>query len=168
MTTKDTTPIEPDATGEEAGDRDPAWYREQIDKVTGQRDDALAKLERLAFADLGLDAEKGVGKALKLTFEGEIDPENTAALKEAAGEFGWQPNTETQHPAPETTADADISDAESRIGQLDKASTPAEPNALRDEGEAALEKGDVAGAIGSFVAEQMRDGTIDLGGPSKK
>jgi hypothetical protein len=167
LTTEDTTPsIEPDPQGEEAGDRDPAWYREQIETVTGQRDKALATLERLAFADLGLTAEAGVGKALKLTFEGEIDPEDTTALKEAAGEFGW--TAEVTAPPPETTAKPDVSDAESRIGLLDKASTPAEPNALRDEGEAALEKGDVAGAIGSFVAEQMQDGTIDLGGPSGK
>ena len=163
MTTEDTA--ETAGTGEEAGDRDPAWYREQIETVTGQRDTALAKLERLAFADLGLTADSGVGKALKLTFEGEIDPEDTAALKEAAGEFGWQPENDA---APETTTNVDLSDAESRIAKLDKASTPAEPNALRDEGEAALEKGDVAGAIGSFVAEQMKDGTIDLGGPAKQ
>ena len=163
MTTEDTTPTETD-TGEEAGDRDPAWYREQIETVKGERDTALAKLERLAFADLGLIADSGVGKALKLTFEGEIDPEDTTALKEAAGEFGWQPENDA---ATETTTDLDLSDAESRIAQLDKASTPAEPNALRDEGEAALEKGDVAGAIGSFVAKQMQDGTIDLGGPTK-
>jgi hypothetical protein len=164
LTTKDTTPIEPDAQGEEAGDRDPAWYREQIETVKGERDDALAKLERLAFADLGLTADTGVGKALKLTFEGEIDPENTAALKEAAGEFGWTAETTA---APETTTDVDISDAESRIGKLDKASTPAEPNALRDEGDAALEKGDVTGAIGAFVAEQVKDGTVNLGGPNQ-
>ena len=163
MTTEDTA--ETAGTGEEAGDRDPAWYREQIETVTGQRDTALAKLERLAFADLGLTAESGVGKALKLTFEGEIDPEDTTALREAAGEFGW--TAETDATAPETTAKPEVSDAEGRIGQLERVSTPAEPNALRDEGEAALEKGDVAGAIGSFVAEQMKDGTIDLGGPSK-
>ncbi len=165
MTTDDTT-IEPDeGTGEEAGDRDPKWYREQLETVKGERDTALAKLERLAFADLGItDTESGIGKALKLTFEGEIDPEDTAALKEAATEFGWQPENDA---APETTTDVDLSDAESRIAKLDKASTPAEPNALRDEGEAALEKGDVAGAIGSFVAEQVKDGTIDLGGPTK-
>ena len=165
MTTKDPTPTA-DEAGEEAGDRDPAWYREQIETVKGERDVALAKLERLAFADLGLTADSGVGKALKLTFEGEIDPEDTAALKEAAGEFGWQATADAA--TPDTSAKPDVSDAESRIAQLDKASTPAEPNALRDEGEAALEAGDVAGAIGSFVAEQMKDGTIDLGGPAKQ
>ena len=165
MTTKDTTE-NADETDEEAGDRDPAWYREQIETVTGQRDAALAKLERLAFADLGItDTETGIGKALKLTFEGEIDPENTAALKEAASEFGWQ--VEPDATPTETTTDQAVSDAERRIAELDKASTPAEPNALRDEGDAALEKGDVAGAIGSFVAEQIKDGTVNLGGPNK-
>jgi len=163
LTTEDTTPTETD-TGEEAGDRDPAWYREQIETVKGERDTALAKLERLAFADLGLIADSGVGKALKLTFEGEIDPEDTAALKEAAAEFGWQAESNA---APETTTNVDLSNAEGRIAQLDKASTPAEPNALRDEGEAAVAAGDVDGAIKSFVAEQIKDGTIDLGGPSK-
>ena len=168
MTTEDTAKTAAEAIVEdldaEGKPREPAWYREQIETVKGERDSALAKLERLTFAGLGLDAEKGVGKALKLTFEGEIDPEDTAALREAAAEFGWQ---EEPDAPPETTAQPDVSDAESRIRQLEGASTPAEPNALRDEGEAALEKGDVAGAIGSFVAEQMKDGTIDLGGPDK-
>ena len=165
MTTEDTA-IEPDeGTGEEAGDRDPKWYREQLETIKGERDVALAKLERLAFADLGLTTDKGVGKALKLTFEGEIDPENTAALKDAAGEFGWQ--AEPDAGAPDTTAKPEVSDAEGRIGQLERVSTPAEPNALRDEGEAALDKGDVAGAIGAFVAEQIKDGTVDLCGPSQ-
>lgn len=163
MTTEDTAETA-DETGEETGDRDPAWYREQIEKVTGQRDTALAKLERLAYANLGLKTDAGIGKALKLTYEGEIDPEDTAALREAAAEFGWQAEADA---APETTAKPEVSDAESRIRQLEGASTPAEPNALRDEGDAALEKGDVVGAIGAFVAEQIKDGTVDLGGPSQ-
>ncbi len=166
MTTKDPAPTEETAadTGEEAGDRDPAWYREQLETVKGERDTALAKLERLAFADLGLTVESGVGKALKLTFEGEIDPEDTEALKEAATEFGWQ--AEVSAP-PETTAKPDVSDAESRIAKLEKVSEPADPDALKDEGEKAVAEGDVDGAIGAFVAEQQRDGTIDLGGPSQ-
>ena len=167
MTTKDPTPTEETAgeTGEEAGDRDPAWYREQIETVKGERDVALAKLERLAFADLGItDTESGIGKALKLTFEGEIDPEDTAALKEAATEFGWQEDADAA--TTETTAKPEVSDAESRIAQLEKASTPAEPDALKDEGDAAVEAGDVTGAIGAFVAKQLEDGTINLGGPT--
>ncbi len=166
MTTKDPAQTTEPETGEEAGDRDPAWYREQIATVTGKLDTAVAKLERLAFADLGItDTESGVGKALKLTFEGEIDPEDTAALKEAATEFGWQ--AEVTAP-PETTAKPDVSDAEGRIGQLEKVSEPADPDPLKDEGAKALAEGDIDGAIGSFVAQQQKDGTIDLGGPSQQ
>ena len=166
MTTEDTAETADD-TDEETGDRDPAWYREQLKEVKGQRDTALAKLERLAFAELGItDTESGMGKALKLTYEGDIDPEDTAALKEAAAEFGWKEaeDADTQPETP-TTAQPEVSDAEGRIRQLEGASTPAEPNALRDEGEAALEAGKPDEAIAAFVAEQMRDGTIDLGGP---
>ena len=165
MTTEDTAETA-DESGEETGDRDPAWYREQLKEVKGQRDTALAKLERLAFAQLGItNTESGMGKALKLTFEGEIDPEDTAELKEAAAEFGWKPEVDAAPETP-TTAQPEVSDAEGRIRQLEGASTPAEPNALEDEGDAAVEAGDAAGAIGAFVAKQMKDGTIDLGGPN--
>ncbi len=160
MTTEDTA--ETDTTTEEAGDRDPAWYREQIETVKGQRDAAVAKLERLAYRDLGLDPKEGMGKAVSLTFDGDIDPEDTSALKEHAATMGWEAEPETPV---ETTSKPEISDAEGRSRQLESASMPAEPNALKDEGQAAVEAGDAEGAIAAFVAEQMQEGTIDLGGP---
>lgn len=162
MTTQDPAETATE-TGEEPGDRDPAWYREQLETVKGQRDAALTKLERLAYRDLGLDPGEGMGKAVKLTFEGDIDPEDTAALKEHAATMGWDAESET--PPVETTTKPEVSDAEGRIKKLEAASTPAEPDALKDEGEAALEAGDATGAIAAFVATQMKDGTVDLGGP---
>lgn len=161
MTTEDTAETATETT-EDEGDRDPAWYREQIEKVKEQRDAALTKLERLAYRDLGLNPGEGMGKAVRLTYEGDIDPEDTSALKEHATTMGWEAAPEKPV---ETTAKPEVSDAEARIGKLEAASTPAEPDALKDEGEAAVEAGDAEGAIAAFVAKQMQDGTIDLGGP---
>lgn len=163
MTTNDAIPT--DGESAEQG-KDPAWYREQMESAKKVNAELQAKLERLAFKSVGLDPATGMGKAIKMTFEGPVDPENLTPLVEhAKSEFDLELTT-TATVAP-TTAKPEVSAAESRIGALSGASTPAEPNVLQDTADAKLSKGDTTGALAAMLEKQIADGNLNIGGPKQ-
>jgi hypothetical protein len=150
-------------------DRDPAWYRNVIESKDAKITELEGRLTRLSYKELNLDPTEGIGKAVALTFEGDTtDPASVDALKAHAADLGWKADEATPPveppPTEPTTTDEAVSDGEGRIKQLESASTPAEPNALEDEAEAAEAAGDVDGAIKAHLAKAVVDGTVDLGG----
>lgn len=163
MTTNDT----PDTSAGPGDDKDPAWYREQMAASKKKADDQQAKLERLAFQGVGLDPETGMGKAIKMTFDGNLDPENLEPLIEhAKSEFDLELTAGGAKVEP-TTAKPEISEAERRMAALDSASTPIEPDALQEEADAKLNAGDTEGAIAAMLAKQISDGNLNIGGPKQ-
>lgn len=163
MTTNDPAP---EPTTEPAKDNDPAWYRDQIEASKKVNTGLQEKLERLAFQGVGLDPEIGMGKAIKMTFEGDIDPENLQPLIEhAKSEFDTELSTASTNAT--TTARPEVSEAESRIAALDSASSPAEPNALQEEADGKLSQGDTEGAIAAMLTKQIADGNLNIGGPKQ-
>jgi hypothetical protein len=167
------TAQDPDPGTLEPDEKDPKWYRDTISRQTATIAELKGRLERESFHKLGLTPDEGMGKAIKLTFEGDAtDPDNLDVLKaHAKDQFGYEyqaPKTADTPlaPVPPTTKPL-VSDGEGRIGQLDKASVPAEPDALQDQGEQAVADGDITKALRAFVEKQLQDGTINLGGPER-
>lgn len=155
------------STEPKADEKDPAWYREQMESAKKVNTDLQSKLERLAFKGVGLDPETGMGKAIKMTFAGDLDPENLDPLIEhAKSEFDLELKTTDGQVEP-GTAKPEISAAEGRMAGLEGASTPTEPNVLQEKSDAELEKGNVEGSIAASIADAVNKGNLDLGGPSK-
>ena len=164
MTTNDPTQV---SGTEPEPEKDPAWYREQMAASKKKLDDQEAKLERLTFKGVGLDPTTGMGKAIKMTFDGDLDPENLEPLIEhAKTEFDLELSATGPKVEP-TTAKPEVSEAEARIGGLEKASSPVEPDALQEEADAKLAKGDAEGAIVAMLTKQIGDGNLSIGGPKQ-
>ena len=154
-------------SGETEQTKDPAWYREQMEASKKVNVELQAKLERLTFTAVGLDPETGMGKAVKMTFDGDLDPENLEPLIEhAKTEFNVE-LTSSGTKAEPTSAKPETSAAESRIGALESASSPVEPNALQEEADGKLSQGDTEGAIAAMLTKQIADGNLNIGGPKQ-
>ena len=106
--TTDTDPTE---------EKDPAWYREQMaakDAETAELKKQLnkqkVKLMETAFAQVGLDPTKGIGKAVAKEFDG--DPDADAIRQYAIEEYQWEPPADQGQGHP--LAD-DIAGAQGRV-----------------------------------------------------
>lgn len=162
MTTNDT----PEPSTEPKSEKDPAWYRDQMEASKKKADTMQAKLERIAFTSVGLDPETGMGKAIKMTFEGDLDPENLDPLIEHAKvEFDVELKAGGVKAEP-VSAKPETSAAEGRMSALEGASTPVEPNVLQEKSDAELKKGNVEGSIAATIAGAIADGELNIGGPS--
>ena len=107
-----------------------------------------------------------MGKAIKMTFQGPVDPENlTPFVDHAKSEFDLELTVDAK--VEPTTAKPEVSAAESRIGALTGASTPAEPNVLQDTADAKLNQGDTTGALAAMLEQQIADGNLNIGGPKQ-
>jgi hypothetical protein len=164
LTTPETT--SENATAPAEGN-EPAWYREQIETSKARNAELQAKLERLAYSSVGLNPSEGMGKAIAMTFDGSPDPENLDPLIEhAKKEFDLDLSVGASN-ASEASVKPETSAAEARIGALDNASIPTEPNVLQDEADAKLNTGDTEGAIAAMLGEQIAAGKLDVGGPEQ-
>lgn len=97
--------------------------REEYKKLKAENKQFKANAMNAALSSLGLEADKGIGKAVTKLYDGEATVE---AIKEfVAQEFGEVSNSEQPSAAPEVTNN--VVEAQSRVEQLNKIGVNAEP-----------------------------------------
>ena len=149
-----TTPADPPAPPS-GDDKEPAWYREQIDAKTAENAELVKQINRQkvhlmasAFEKIGLDPTKGIGKAVAHGWEGDADPE---AIKEyAIKDWDWEPPADKGQGSPIA---GEITSAQQRVSAAVQGaeSTPTEQIDL--DIAAAEERGDFAAAVTLKVAK---------------
>jgi hypothetical protein len=116
-------------TDETTGDtKNAKQMRERMQALEDTNKTLSARVKLSAFKEAGLDPEKGIGKAVYRTYEGDVDPE---AIREfATTEYDWKPV-------------ATISDGQQRIQTLTQAGSAGEQRKTRiDTANEAAESGD--------------------------
>ncbi len=102
--------------------------RERMEAMEAENAALHARVKLSAFKEAGLDPEKGIGKAVYRTYDGDVDPENIRQFAET--EYDWQPEQ------------ASISAAQQRISSIGNMGTGEEARNRIEEAEAAAQKGD--------------------------
>jgi len=64
--------------------------REQIESLKAENDTLNGRVRRTAFEAAGLDPERGIGKAVFQTYDGEATAENIREF--ASSEYDWKPS----------------------------------------------------------------------------
>lgn len=124
--------------------------REAYERQKAKTEVAEGKLEKLAFDSLGLDPEKGIGKAFKMVYKGPIEPDELETIKGVlADEFSYAPppppSIETEPAA--RSAEPSISTGENELRQLANDSSPAPIDPQADARAKAEEDGDLLKSI---------------------
>ena len=97
--------------------------REEYKKLKAENKQFKANAMDNALSSLGLQADKGIGKAVTKLYDGEVTVD---AIKEfVAQEFGEVSSSEQPSAAPEVTNN--VVEAQSRVEQLNKIGVNAEP-----------------------------------------
>ena len=97
--------------------------REEYKKLKAENKQFKANAMDNALSSLGLEADKGIGKAVTKLYDGEVTVD---AIKEfVAQEFGEVSSSEQPSAAPEVTNN--VVEAQSRVEQLNKIGVNAEP-----------------------------------------
>ena len=97
--------------------------REEYKKLKAENKQFKANAMNNALSSLGLEADKGIGKAVTKLYDGEVTVD---AIKEfVAQEFGEVSSSEQPSAAPEVTNN--VVEAQSRVEQLNKIGVNAEP-----------------------------------------
>lgn len=97
--------------------------REEYKKLKAENKQFKANAMNNALSSLGLQADKGIGKAVTKLYDGEVTVD---AIKEfVAQEFGEVSSSEQPSAAPEVTNN--VVEAQSRVEQLNKIGVNAEP-----------------------------------------
>ena len=97
--------------------------REEYKKLKAENKQFKANAMENALSSLGLQADKGIGKAVTKLYDGEVTVD---AIKEfVAQEFGEVSSSEQPSAAPEVTNN--VVEAQSRVEQLNKIGVNAEP-----------------------------------------
>ena len=142
-----------------------ADLREAYDRQKVSTSVAEGKLEAITFKALDLDPDKGIGKAFKMTYEGQIEPGELPAIQEAlATEFDYTPPSASKEPEtePPKSVQPDISEAEKRVKQMNDQSDPAPINQYADQSDKAAEAGDWAKVFEIGLNEQgVKFGELD-------
>jgi hypothetical protein len=81
---------------------EPKGLRKQLNESNAKLKKANAREMERAFSDIGLSADKLLGKAIAKEYEGEITAE--AIAEYAKSEYGWEGTTVSEHPEAETIA----------------------------------------------------------------
>ena len=96
---------------------------ESTDGIKQLREQFKANAMNNALSSLGLEADKGIGKAVTKLYDGEVTVD---AIKEfVAQEFGEVSSSEQPSAAPDVTNN--VVEAQSRVEQLNKIGVNAEP-----------------------------------------
>ena len=97
--------------------------REEYKKLKAENKQFKANAMNNALSSLGLEADKGIGKAVTKLYDGEVTVD---AIKEfVAQEFGEVSSSEQPSAAPDVTNN--VVEAQSRVEQLNKIGVNAEP-----------------------------------------
>lgn len=97
--------------------------REEYKKLKAENKQFKANAMNNALSSLGLEADKGIGKAVTKLYDGEVTVD---AIKEfVAQEFGEVSSSEQPSATPEVTNN--VVEAQSRVEQLNKIGVNAEP-----------------------------------------
>lgn len=97
--------------------------REEYKKLKAENKQFKANAMNNALSSLGLQADKGIGKAVTKLYDGEVTVD---AIKEfVSQEFGEVSSSEQPSAAPEVTNN--VVEAQSRVEQLNKIGVNAEP-----------------------------------------
>jgi hypothetical protein len=97
--------------------------REEYKKLKAENKQFKANAMDNALSSLGLEADKGIGKAVTKLYDGEVTVD---AIKEfVAQEFGEVSSSEQPSAAPDVTNN--VVEAQSRVEQLNKIGVNAEP-----------------------------------------
>ena len=97
--------------------------REEYKKLKAENKQFKANAMNAALGSLGLEADKGIGKAVTKLYDGEATVD---AIKEfVAQEFGEVSSSEQPSAAPDVTNN--VVEAQSRVEQLNKIGVNAEP-----------------------------------------
>ena len=100
-----------------------AQLRAEYKKLKAENKEFKANAMSNALGSLGLEADKGIGKAVTKLYDGEVTVD---AIKEfVAQEFGEVSSSEQPSAAPEVTNN--VVEAQSRVEQLNKIGVNAEP-----------------------------------------
>ena len=140
------------STTPEGEDKDPKWYRDEIDR----RDEKIKELEKennrnrvrlleKTFEALELDPTKGLGKAIAEKYEGE--PDVDALRTFAIEEYQWEPPTQT--PA------QSVNEAQARVSGAVNEAESAPTQEIDLQIAQAEEKGDFASAV-SLKVQKFR------------
>lgn len=119
--------------------------REAYERQKSRAEAAEGKLEKQAFDALGLNPEKGVGKAFKMVYKGTIEPDELDAIKGVlSDEFDYTPPTASPsaEEAPSKTAKPEVSQGEHALNQAASQSDPAPIDPAADARAKAAEEGD--------------------------
>lgn len=81
---------------------EPKGLRKQLNESNAKLKIANAREMERAFTEVGLQADKGLGKAILKEYDGEISAEAVAAY--AKEEYGWEGTTVSEHPEAQTIA----------------------------------------------------------------
>ncbi len=150
MATTEVTETEESSEGSERGIKE---TREFGERQKARADKAEAKLEATAFADLKLDPEKGIGKALRMTYDGLIEPDNLEAVRAVLeSDFGYTVPADSAPPP--KSANTDVSEGEREMKDITDQSKPAPNNAAEDKFQEYVESGDTQGAFEQGLAMQ--------------
>ena len=126
MTTNDNTTTGSDGvTINVDADNQPEGFRKALDRANDRVAELEGRLKAAAFNQLGIDPEKGVGKAIAALYDGEPDVE--AIAKFAADEFEWQPTGEVR-----SEQETRVADAQSRMDEVRESSSPVTPPVEED------------------------------------
>ena len=153
MTTNETTMETTEAPANDDLDADvtdlrggPKELREALKRANEDRDKYKAQAMTTAYAEVGLDPDKGLGKAIAEMYDGEPTAE---ALAEFAAEYG--------HEAPEVENPAQpaIDAGNQRLDDAHQASQSDEPKTQHEQAREAAAGGDLRTA-GNIKADLLR------------
>lgn len=119
--TNDTTPPENETPNAKR-------MRERLEALESENAALNARVKLSAFKEAGLDPEKGIGKAVYRTYEGDVDPENIRQF--ATTEYDWSPDT------------SGVSDAARRMQAIGNMGSGEEARNRIEQADAAAKDGD--------------------------
>jgi hypothetical protein len=129
------------------GEKEPAWYRDQISKKDTELKEAQktinrqkVKLMESTFEQVGLDPTKGLGKAIAEKYDGEPDAETLRAF--AIDEYSWEPPT-----TPQQEVVGAINEAQARVNQAQRQASSVDSSAVDVEIAEAESSGNFAAAM---------------------
>lgn len=130
--------------------------REAYERQKARAEAAEGKLEKQAWEKLGLSPDKGIGKALKMTYEGPIEPDTvddiTAVLQ---SDFDYTPPASQPAAPAEPPPPNPVSEGEKALQEAASQSTPAPIDPAADAVAQAEAEGDIAKAIELQIASSI-------------
>lgn len=157
MTDEPATNVEDQAAEPDGGqEHEPAWYRETIDRKEAENVKLRDRLERLGFEKVGLNPDKGLAKAVKASFVGEIDPNDPQAIIDfVQAEFDM--TLKVTEAGPPGTAQPAVVEGEDRLKEVGAGSSQVQPDTRQARAGAALQAGDADALINAQIEQMMEE-----------